>query len=129
MTRDDLDRIPHRAQAELAAACRDRILAQSDPPPFGGVDVKLLFTEYDKGSAFAGLMLAGLGQIRIGANVFLIQPASNRTVGAVRGPEAFAFAGLYGGATGIEDVEDSFARSVAAILKTVRGDAVAPGGS
>jgi hypothetical protein len=92
MTRDDLDRISHCVQAELAAVYPNRILAQSNPPPSGGVDVKLVFTEYDKGNAFTWLMPAGLGQIRIDANAFLIELASNRTVGEFK-VSNFAFGG------------------------------------
>jgi hypothetical protein len=78
----------------------------------------MVFTEFDKGNAFARLMLAGLGQIRIGANVLLIEPASNRTVSEFEVSKDFAFGGLYGGTTRIEDVEDGFVRSVAAIFET-----------
>jgi hypothetical protein len=117
MPRDDLDRISHRVQAELGAVYPNRILAQSNPPPSGGVDVKLVFTEYAKGKALTWLMPAGLGQIRIDANVLLIEPASNRTVGEFEVSMDFAFGGLYGGTTTVEDVEDGF--SVAAIFKTI----------
>jgi hypothetical protein len=117
MTRVDLDRISHRVQAELAAVYPNRILAQSNPPPSGGVDVKLVFTEYAKGNALTWLMPAGLGQIRIDANVFLIEPASNRTVGEFGVSMDFAFGCLYVGTTTVEDVEDGF--SLAAIFKTI----------
>ena len=62
-------------------------------------------------------MIAGLGQIRIGADVLLIEPANNQTVGEFEVSKDFAFGGIYGGTTRIEDVEDGFARSVAAIFK------------
>jgi len=117
MTKEDLDRISHRVEAELKAAYPDRIIDPGAPPPPGEVNVKMVFTEYDTGNAFARFMLAGLGQIRIGANVFLVEPASDRTVGEFEVSKDFAFGGIYGGATRIEDVEDGFARSVAAIFK------------
>jgi len=90
MTRDDLDRFSHRVQAEFTAVYPDRILAQSNPPPSGGVDVKLMFAEYDKGNALTWLMPAGLGQIRNDTNVFLIEPASDRTVGEFEVSKDFA---------------------------------------
>jgi|SRR6516165_2772289 len=117
MTKEDLDRIAHRVEAELTAAFPDSMTAPGVPPPPGEVDAKMVFTEYDKGNAFARFMLAGLGQIRIGANVFLIEPASNRTVSEFEVSKDFAFGGIYGSATRVEDVEDGFARSVAAIFK------------
>jgi len=117
MTKEDLDRIAHRVEAELAATYPDRIIAPGVPATPDEVNVKMMFTEYDKGNAFARFMLAGLGQIKIGANVLLIEPASNRTVGEFEVSKDFAFGGLYGGATRVEDVEDGFAHSVAAIFK------------
>ena len=61
--------------------------AREPRPPPDTVNVKLVFTEYDKGNAFARFMLAGLGQIRIGANVLLIEPANNQGRRRVRGVE------------------------------------------
>ena len=69
------------------------------------------------GNAFARFMLAGLGQIRIGADVLLIDPANGHAVGKFEVSKDFAFGGIYGAATRPEDVEDGFARSVAAIFK------------
>lgn len=117
MTKEDLDRIAHRVQAELAADYPGRVVDPGGRPLPDAVNVKLVFTEYDKGNAFARFMLAGLGQIRIGANVLLIEPANNRTVGEFEVSKVFAFGGIYGGTTRVEDVEDGFARSVAAIFK------------
>jgi hypothetical protein len=118
MTREELDRISHRVQTEIAGAYPGRMVIPGNPPPPGGVNVKLVFTEYDTGNAFARLMLAGLGQIKIAANVILVEPASNQTVGEFEVSKQFAFGGLYGGFTGVEDVEDGFARSVVAIFKS-----------
>jgi hypothetical protein len=117
MTKEDLERISHRVEADLAASYPDRVVKPGDAPLPDMVNVKLVFTEYDKGNAFARLMLAGLEQIRIGANVVLIDPANNQTVGEFEVSKDFSFGGLYGGATSVEDVEDGFARSVAAIFK------------
>ena|SRR6266480_7969501 len=77
------------------------------------MNVKLVFTKYDNGNAFARFMLAGFGQIRISANVLLIEPTNNQTVGEFEVSKDFSFGGVYGGTTRVEDVEDGFARSVA----------------
>ena len=77
----------------------------------------MIFTEYDKGNAFARAMLAGLGQIRIAANVMLLDTRDNKTLGTYEVSKIFSFGGIYGAATGVEDVEGGFAQSVAAIFK------------
>jgi len=118
MTPDELDRISHLVQTELAAAYPGRVSMPGTPPPPAAVNLRLVFTEYDKRNAVARFMLAGLGQIRIAANVTLSDPATNRPVGEYQVSKQFAFGGLYGGFTGVDDVEDGFARSVVAIFKT-----------
>jgi hypothetical protein len=62
MTKEDLDRISHRVQAEPVAVYPDRIVIQGDPSPSGNVNVRMVFTEYDEGNAFTRFMLAGLGK-------------------------------------------------------------------
>src|ERR1700747_1914275 len=104
MTKEDLERISRRVEADLAATYPDRVVKPGDAPLPDMVNVKLVFTEYDKGNAFTRLMLAGLGQIRIGANVVLIDAANNQTVGEFEASKDFSFGGLYGGATSVEDV-------------------------
>jgi hypothetical protein len=79
--------------------------------------MKIHFTQFDRGNAFARAMLAGLGQIRIEATVYIIDP-SGQQVGQYEVSKDFSFGGIYGAATTVEDVEDGFAKSVAEIVKT-----------
>jgi hypothetical protein len=117
MTPEDLRRISGLVQAELASSYPDRLISAGGPRRSGGVNIKLVFTQYDAGNAFARAMLAGLGQIHIDAKVFLTDIATGRTVATFEASKTFAWGGLYGGTTRIEDVEMGFARSVADIFK------------
>jgi Domain of unknown function (DUF4410) len=117
MTPEDLRRISGMVQAELASSYPDRVIAAGGPRRSGGVNVKLLFTQYDAGNAVARLMLAGLGQIHIDAKVLLTDVTTGRTVATFEASKTFAWGGLYGGSTKIEDVEVGFARSVAEIFQ------------
>jgi hypothetical protein len=78
--------------------------------------LKIVFTQYDDGNAFARFMLAGLGQIHIDGDVIFIDASSGQQLGAYKISKDFSFGGIYGGVTRIEDVEKGFAKSVAAIL-------------
>ena len=79
--------------------------------------MNIVFTQYDEGNAAARFFLAGLGQIRIDADVSLLTPATGATVATYKVSKDFSFGGLYGGTTNIHDVEKGFARSVAVIVK------------
>lgn len=74
------------------------------------------FTRYDVGNAFARFMLAGLGQIHIDAEVTLEDRASQKVLGKSEVTKTFAWGGIYGGTTGIKDVEEGFAEAVANVL-------------
>lgn len=78
--------------------------------------MKLHFTRFDRGNAFARFMLIGLGQIKIDATVELVD-ASGTSVAKYEVSKDFSFGGVYGGVTTIEDVEDGFAKSVAEVVK------------
>ncbi len=75
-----------------------------------------MITRYDKGNAFARAMLAGLGQIHIDSTVTVSASGSGDTVSEFTVKKTFAWGGIYGGATRIEDVEPAFAESLAAGL-------------
>jgi hypothetical protein len=68
---------------------------------------------YDKGSAFARAMLAGLGQIHIDADVILSNSSSKEKLARYEVTKTFAWGGLYGGFTGIKDAEVGFCKAVA----------------
>src|SRR5690606_42084082 len=93
ISRYDLDRIAGRLKGEL----------------------QLRAAEMMAGNAFARAMLAGLGQIEIEADVFLID-AAGKTVAQYEVSKNFAFGGIYGASTSIEDVEVGFVKSVVEIV-------------
>jgi Domain of unknown function (DUF4410) len=113
----ELERIVSLVKADLATAGTPAAVqpaaAAADPP----AKIKLVFTQYDKGSAFARFMLAGLGQIKIDADVIFLDATTGQQLGKYQVSKDFAFGGVYGGSTTIEDVEQGFAKSVAAIVK------------
>jgi hypothetical protein len=76
-------------------------------------DINVLLTRYDKGNAFARGMLAGLGQIHIDADVSEFALPEKTKVGAFHIAKTFAWGGIYGMSTSIEDVEEGFAQGVA----------------
>jgi len=78
--------------------------------------VELMLTRYQKGSAFARAMLAGLGQIHIDGDVSLYALPDHNKVGEFHLKKTFAWGGIYGGATSMEDIETTFADGVAAAV-------------
>lgn len=79
-------------------------------------EVDLRLTRYDKGNAFARAMLAGLGQIHIEGVVSVFEMPGHTPVGEFTLKKTFAWGGVYGAATSIEDIEDTFADGVAAAV-------------
>jgi Domain of unknown function (DUF4410) len=73
-------------------------------------------TRYDKGNSFARFMLAGLGQMHIDAHVVLEDQATQNTLGRYEVTKTFAWGGIYGAVTRIDDVEEGFASAVAALI-------------
>jgi hypothetical protein len=78
------------------------------------VDVRV--SRYDKGSAFARAMLAGLGQMHIEGKVAVFRMPEHRPEGEFELKKTFAWGGAYGAGTSIEDIENSFADGVAAAV-------------
>jgi len=79
-------------------------------------EVCVEITRYDKGNAFARAMLAGLGQIHINGNVKLYVLPNREQVSEFTIKKTFAWGGLYGGVTSMEDVESGFADGIADAL-------------
>ena len=73
-------------------------------------------TKYDKGNSFARLMLAGLGSMQIKADIILNDLANRQCLGKSECKKTFAWGGLYGGSTKIEDIEEGFAKAAAASI-------------
>jgi hypothetical protein len=73
-------------------------------------------TRYDKGNAFARAMIAGLGQIKIDADVTMVDSVSNESLSRCQATKKFAWGGLYGATTTIDTVEEGFAKAVAGCI-------------
>lgn len=108
------------SDADFAVICQKvKGYVQSEAPSVmadSGYKMKVHFTRFDRGNAFARAMLAGLGQIRIEATVDLVD-TSGASVAQYNVSKDFALGGMVGGSTSVEDVEDGFAKSVAEIVK------------
>lgn len=76
-------------------------------------DLDVTITRYEKGSAFARAMLAGLGQIHIEGRILLKDASTGTVCCEFLEDKTFAWGGLYGGTTRIEDVEEGFAEAIA----------------
>lgn len=76
------------------------------------VDVHL--TRYEKGNAFARAMLVGLGQIHLEGKIALYQLPDHTLVGEFDLAKTFAWGGIYGAATSMDDIENTYADGVAA---------------
>lgn len=81
-----------------------------------GLSMEVEITRYDKGNAAARFFLAGLGQIHIDAIVKLVDKTTGKLLAKSEVSKTFAWGGIYGGATTIEDVEPAFAEAVVDIL-------------
>jgi hypothetical protein len=82
----------------------------------GALKMKIHFTRFDRGNAFARAMMAGLGQIEIDATVSLWD-SNQKQVAQYNVSKDFAFGGVVGATTTVEDVEEGFAKSVAEIVR------------
>ena len=78
--------------------------------------VEVTITRYQKGNALARAMLAGLGQIHIDANVKILAGTSNEKLADFTLTKTFAWGGVYGASTSMEDIEKTFASGVATSL-------------
>jgi hypothetical protein len=112
----NLERLLDRVKTEIGATHPEILAAKNLPDGTPTTKIKLVITQYDEGSRFARFMLIGLGQIYLDGDVVFIDASSGQEVARYKVSKNFAFGGIYGGATGMEDVEKGFAKSVAAIL-------------
>lgn len=71
-------------------------------------------TEFDKGNATARYLAAGLGQIKIKSTVTHKDNSGN--TGAFRVNKTFAWGGMYGAFTDVEDIEESLIDSIVRTL-------------
>lgn len=80
------------------------------------MQVVLYVTRYEKGNAFARAMLAGLGQIHLDGTISVYQMPDHALLEKFDLQKTFAWGGIYGSATTMEDIEDTFADGVAATV-------------
>jgi hypothetical protein len=116
MTQSDFDRIGMKIRNELSAATPGILVDPTSADAATAGTLKVNFTQYDSGSAFARAMLIGLGQIHVEGDV-TIADSTGATAGQYKVAKQFALGGIAGATTSIEDVEDGFAKSVAEIVK------------
>jgi hypothetical protein len=112
-----LERLVGLVKAEIAKqAARSSVLPSVDGSP-QAAKIKIVLTEYDEGSVVARMILLGLGQIKLGGDVIFVDGATGQELGRYKIVKQFAFGGIYGATTRMEDVEEGFAKSVAEILR------------
>ncbi len=85
----------------------------SELPSASTLDAVVIIKKYEEGNAFARAMLAGLGQIRIDADIILYDYASKTKLTQYEVNKTFAWGGAYGALTSIKDVEIGFSKAVA----------------
>jgi hypothetical protein len=86
-------------------------------------EVDVTLTKYERGSAFARAMLAGLGQIHVNGLVQVYLLPNREKVGEFTINKTFAWGGIYGASTSIEDAELGFAQG---IVDALTGQTEAP---
>lgn len=113
---DMLDVEKARFTQRIEAALAEKQALNPSHDPLRNYSVSVNVTKYDKGNAFARSMLAGLGQIHIDATVQVFTEPNHELVAEFDLKKTFAWGGIYGGVTTIEDIEKTFARGVASSL-------------
>ncbi|WP_309384106.1 DUF4410 domain-containing protein [Cerasicoccus frondis] len=106
---DDLNRLAIRIGERIDVE-RNELGVVNDPRK---IEVVVLITRYEKGDAMARAILAGTGQIHIDARVVVKNSATGELIGDFEIDKTFAWGGIYGATTSIEDVEEGFADGVA----------------
>ncbi len=87
----------------------------------GAYEVDVHLTRYEKGSKFARFMLAGLGQIHIDGNIEVYSVPQHKLEESFTLQKTFAWGGIYGGATSIRDIEQTFAKGIASTVTGAEG--------
>lgn len=107
------NRIRGVIRSQLLECCKDRFenISLGDPGP-KDLLLHVRFTIYDEGSRFARFMLAGLGSMQIHADVEIKDAMSGNILSGGEAGKTFAWGGVYGAVTGIEDLETDFAKEV-----------------
>jgi hypothetical protein len=106
----DGDRLSQKIQQKIAS----RKVANNGADGARNYEVDVHLTRYEKGNAFARAMLVGLGQIHIEGKITLYQLPDHALVGEFALAKTFAWGGIYGAATSMDDIENTYADGVAA---------------
>jgi hypothetical protein len=108
----DRERVAQKIKARIDARKLTNT-ASAEPRSF---QVVLHVTRYEKGNRFARAMLAGLGQIHLEGTISVYQMPAHTLLEEFDIQKTFAWGGIYGASTSIEEIEDTFADSVAATV-------------
>jgi hypothetical protein len=112
-----------RVAQKIKAKIDERKVKNPAAPSPRAMQVALHITKYEKGNAFARAMLAGLGQIHLEGTISVYQMPDHVLLEDFDLQKTFAWGGIYGASTSIEQIEDTFTDGVAA---TVTGQLPAP---
>src|SRR5208282_2314210 len=108
------NRIKDFIKTEINSGCCqkrfDNIYTDTAHPE--GLLLVLNFTKYDEGNRFARAMMAGLGAMKINADVEVKDGHTGNSISKGEAGKSFAWGGVLGASTGIEDVEKMFAKEV-----------------
>ena len=113
----EMERMVSQIKAKLKErnpTCFKDISKNTDAP--STLVLKIKFTKYEKGNAFARAMLAGLGQMHIDAEITIEDKKTMQVLAKHEVKKTFAWGGMYGGITRLEDIEPAFAEAVASII-------------
>jgi hypothetical protein len=112
MTAVDRERLMNKIVRRVNGRYKEAASGSNGPHTlFASLDI----SNYDEGNSFLRFLLAGLGQIHIEGELRLTD--QNQTeLGKYAVEKTFAWGGMYGLQTKIEDVEDGFAEAVAKLL-------------
>lgn len=114
LTPSDADRIGRQISEAVKTEAPDRFqsINAAYPSP-NTLAATVVIKNYDEGNVFARFMVAGLGQMHIDADLVLSDPATQETLAQYQVTKTFAWGGLYGASTKLQDVEVGFCKAAA----------------
>jgi hypothetical protein len=118
-TADKVNVLPverERVAEKIKAKIEERKLKNPGTPSPRAMQVVLEITRYEKGNAFARAMLAGLGQIHLDGKISVYRMPDHVLLEDFDLQKTFAWGGVYGASTSMEQIEDTFADGVAATV-------------
>lgn len=117
MDRTTLDRLRDRIAAEIGRRPGVTVETADRTSVPGSMNVKVLFTRYGNGNAFAGAVAGEfLGQMHIDAEILFVDTKSGDIVGNYLVSKNSSASSLGANITPADEVEIGFAKSVAALL-------------